>query len=376
MVKKIDSIQLLRAIAVISVIYNHSFIIARGNNFSDSLQSHFFNLRHWTSIGLDLFFVVSGVIMTIVTKSYLKKQNGWFEFLLKRMVRILPLYWLLSVVVYFERYAIKHPVGHDEIAKTILFFPIFAARNALLPIIGQGWSLTFEIYFYLIIVIALVFKPKQIFRPLIATLIILATIGCFVNAHNVLLRFLTTPILLEFAFGVAVGIGYQYFMGHYKTTKLSTIKVLSVTATVIGLVLMLASLLYDSDAISTPAVVLTDNTMALWRSLIWGLPCAIFVFGLMFMEQAFKLTIPSIWIKIGDASFSGYLTHMLVILTVGKLYPKLGLNNGDVFIIIATLASIAMSLPIYQFVEKPLLNISNKLVFRTVPKPAKVAVTH
>ncbi|MEO6520896.1 MAG: acyltransferase [Mucilaginibacter sp.] len=373
--KKINSIQLLRAIAVILVIYNHSFIISRGNNFSDSLQSHFLNVRHWTSIGLDLFFVVSGVIMTIVTKSYLKKPDGWFEFLLKRMVRILPLYWLLSIVVYFERYAIHHPVTHGEIAKTILFFPVFAARDALLPIIGQGWSLSLEIYFYLIIVIALVFKPKQLFRPLIVTLIILGVVGCFIDPKSVLIKFLCTPILFEFAFGVAVGIGYQYFMARYDQKKLSTVKILSVTATIIGLALMLASLLYDSDGISSPAIILTDNGMALARSLIWGLPCSIFVFGLMFMEQAFELTIPVIWIKIGDASFSGYLIHMLVILTVGKLYPKFGLNNGDIFVIIATLFSIAVSLPVYQYLEKPLLNITNKLVFKPTTKKTQATVT-
>lgn len=361
--KKIDSIQLLRAVAVILVIYNHSFIISGGNNFTDSIQSHFFHIRHWTSIGLDLFFVVSGVIMTIVTKSYLKKPHGWLDFLLKRIVRIVPLYWLLSAFVYVERYAVHHPVTHDELAKTILFFPVFAARNALLPIIGQGWSLTFEIYFYLIIVIALAFKPRKVFRPLIITLVVLGICGYLLNSKGTLVRFLLTPILLEFAFGVAVGIGYQYFMAFYSKANIKTVKILSVSATVIGLGLMLASLLYDSGRISTPAYVLIDATVAMSRSLIWGLPCAIFVFGLMFMEQAFKLTMPAILIKIGDASYSGYLVHLLVIVTLGKIFMKLGLNNGDLFVITATLVSILSSLPVYHFLEKPLLSISNKLVF-------------
>ena len=82
------------------------------------------------------------------------------------------------------------------------------------------------------------------------------------------------------------------------------------------------------------------------------------------MELSFNLQIPKSLVKIGDASFSGYLVHILVIITVGKLYSKFGFNNGDVFIIIASILSVLVSLPLYSYIEKPLLNISNKLVFK------------
>lgn len=354
---------MLRALAVILVIYNHSMIIGSDNKYAESIQRNFLFLRHWTSIGLDLFFVISGLIMTIVTQSYLKKPSGWFNFFLKRMLRIIPLYWLYSIVVYFERYFLKHPVEPGEIAKTILFFPIFAAKDAIYPIIGQGWSLTYEMYFYILIVVFLFFKSKNIFRVLLATLLILAIGGYFINPANVSLKFICTPILLEFALGVAVGIGYHYVTAYYQKLKLNTVKTLSVTATIIGLLLMLASLFYNSEHISNPFYVITDNTIAMSRSLIWGVPCSIFVFGLLFMELSFNLQIPKSLIKIGDASFSGYLVHILVIITVGKLYSKFGFNNGDAFIIIASILSILASLPLYQYIEKPLLNISNKLVF-------------
>ncbi len=355
---------MLRAFAVLLVVYNHAMIICEDSKYP-TLQANFLFLRHWTSIGLDLFFVISGLIMTIVTKSYLKKPSGWFNFFLKRMIRIIPLYWLYSIGIYLERYIIHHPVEHSEIAKTILFFPIFAAKAAIYPIIGQGWSLTYEMYFYILIVVFLFFKSKNIFSILLSTLLVLAIGGYFINPADISLKFIGTPILLEFALGVGVGMGYHYVRDHYEKLKLSTIKTFSVAASIIGLALMLASLWFNGDHISNPFYVINDNNIAMWRSLIWGIPCAIFAFGVLFMELSFNLQIPKWLVKVGDASFSGYLIHILVIVTVGKLYGKFGLHNGDVFIIVATIISALVSLPLYTYIEKPLLNISNKLVFKS-----------
>jgi exopolysaccharide production protein ExoZ len=364
---KINSIQMLRAVAVILVIYNHSMIISGDNKFP-SVQQSFLYIQHWTSIGLDLFFVISGLIMAIVTRSYTKKPSGWFNFFLKRVVRIIPLYWLYSAVVYFERYLIKHAVAPGEIIKTLLFFPVFAAKNAIYPIIGQGWSLTYEMYFYILIVIFLLLKSKHIFITLLSTMVIFAVAGYVINPADTTLKFIITPILLEFSMGLAVGIGYHYITTH-PTINPGTIKNLGIIATLTGLVLMLASLFYDGQYISNPAYVITDNTIALTRSLIWGIPCAVFVSGILFMEFSFKLSMPKLLIKIGDASFTGYLVHILVIVTLGKTYTKLGMANGDILIIAATIISTLVSLPLYTYIEKPLLKYSNKLIFKQAEKP-------
>jgi len=363
---KINSIQILRAVAVILVIYNHSIIICTDNNYNFSFQRNFLYLRHWTSIGLDLFFVISGLIMAIVTRSYIKKPSGWYNFLLKRVVRIVPLYWLYSLVVYFERSMIKHAITPGEIIKTLLFFPLLAAKNTLLPIIGQGWSLSYEMYFYLLIVIFLMLKKKKnIFRNLLVAMVVLAVVGYFINPADLTLKFISTPILIEFSLGLAVGMGYHYVTVHYTQIRIGLIKYSGVATLLVGLTLMLASLFYDSQYISNPAYVISNNSIALYRSLIWGLPCSIFVFGILLTEYTFKLEMPSILVRIGDASFSGYLSHILIIVSVGWLYTRLGLRNGDMFIIIATLASTIISLPLYTYIEKPILNLSNRLLFPT-----------
>lgn len=362
---------MLRALAVILVIYNHSMIICIDNKYL-SVQQNFLYLQHWTSIGLDLFFVISGLIMAIVARSYSRKPSGWFNFFLKRVVRIIPLYWLYSTVVYFERHIIKHAVEPGEIVKTLLFFPVLAAKNAIYPIIGQGWSLTYEMYFYILIVIFLLLKSKHIFITLLSTMVIFAIAGYVINPADTTLKFLVTPILIEFALGVAVGIGYHYITTHTKI-NLKAIKTGGIIATLTGILLMLASLFYNAQYISNPAYVITDNTIALSRSLIWGIPCAVFVLGVLFMEYGFRLNMPKLLVKIGDASFTGYLVHILVIITIGKVYTKLGMANGDIFIVAATVASTLVSLPLYTYIEKPLLTYSNKLVFKQAEKQQKPA---
>ena len=177
--KKIDSIQLLRAISVVLVMYNHSLLFCKDYNLGNSSQYTFFYLRHWTAIGLDLFFIISGLIMSIVSQSYVSKPNGWLTFLLKRLVRILPLYWLLTLAFVIEKQLLHHPVTSGELYKTLLFFPIGAAKEVIFPVIGQGWSLSYELYFYLLIVVFLFFKTKQIYRNMIILLINAGIVGYF-----------------------------------------------------------------------------------------------------------------------------------------------------------------------------------------------------
>jgi len=361
---------MLRAFAVMLVIYNHSILIDFNNQYTTSYQADFFELQYWTSIGLDLFFVISGLIMAIVTRSYFKNPTGWFNFSLKRFVRIVPLYWCYSVLVYIERHVIKHTVSHGQILKTLIFFPLFSAKNTTYPIIDQGWSLTYEMYFYMLIVAFLFFRLKNTIPVLLATMVILATAGYFIDPADLTLKFITTPILFEFSLGMAVGMAYHYITTHKNEVKHKVIRYTGIVATSVGLLLMFSSIFYDGQYISNPDFVTTNNIIALHRVLIWGVPCSIFVLGILFLEFNYKWVIPPILIKIGDASFSSYLVHILIIVAFVKCYNLLGFKNGDLFIIGATVLSIFISLPLYKYIEKPLLNYCNRLFFKSGKKSA------
>ncbi len=355
---------MLRAFAVILVIYNHSMLMVLGHGFTQSYQVHFLHLNHWTSIGLDLFFVISGIIMSRVTYSYSLTPNGWFNFLLKRLIRIIPLYWLVSAFVYGQRMAINHPMAPEEILKTILFFPIFGAKNTVFPIVGQGWSLTYELYFYFLIVLLLCIKPKKLLPFLLLILGSMSIIGFFTNPQDHFLQFLFSPILFEFGLGVGIGLMYSHLPEIPTQKRLNKERFFSLMITLFGFILMTSTLFFDCIKISDPSLVTINNVLAFQRSIIWGIPCTIFSLGILLIEKYFFYQIPKIWIRIGDASFSGYLIHILVIAMISKLMQRFGLHFGDLFILLATFSSVWISLPFHDWIETPLLIKLNALIFK------------
>jgi exopolysaccharide production protein ExoZ len=106
-IKKINSIQLLRAIAVSLVIFIHAATFGVVRISSINPVEGIYNSQTWGAIGVDLFFCISGFIMTIVVPSY-QEKNDWKKFQLKRVIRILPLYYLLSALDALATVFIKH----------------------------------------------------------------------------------------------------------------------------------------------------------------------------------------------------------------------------------------------------------------------------
>jgi peptidoglycan/LPS O-acetylase OafA/YrhL len=96
---KINSIQYLRAIAAILVVYAHSLnFIGNGN----SIQANFYYLKNFGAIGVDIFFVISGFIITYVSYN-LNGLNDFIVFIKKRFVRINPTYYFASTLALILR---------------------------------------------------------------------------------------------------------------------------------------------------------------------------------------------------------------------------------------------------------------------------------
>ena len=100
--------------------------------------------------------------MTIVTPAY-TKPGGWKTFFLKRIIRIVPLYYTLSAINAFIRGYLNHQIlSFGTVIKSIIFFPFFDTNKFAAPLISVGWSLSYEMYFYTIIGILLMFEKKFI----------------------------------------------------------------------------------------------------------------------------------------------------------------------------------------------------------------------
>ena len=150
---RLNGIQLLRAIAVLLVVHCH--ILDRQAGLGGSLQQSFFYLQNFGAAGVDIFFVISGFIITIVANPYAQHRQGW-PFFVKRLLRVVPLYWLVSVlaaILFYRRNGSM--VETEAIAKTFLFYPFIGNSPSMGPVVFQGWTLSFELLFYTVTALAI-----------------------------------------------------------------------------------------------------------------------------------------------------------------------------------------------------------------------------
>lgn len=196
----IRSIQYLRALAALMVVWVHSLYMIPG-------VAEQFNVPNFGGAGVDLFFVISGFIMVVTTA---EKHVTPMEFFCRRIVRVVPLYWLATLAMiacagYGHSFKdLGYPPA--AIAKSLLFVPYTAIGGHpgnVWPILGQGWTLNFEMFFYALFALSLA-APRRFRLPGLAmTLGSLAVIGrLFGPFGNPLAVVYTSRLLLEFAAGM------------------------------------------------------------------------------------------------------------------------------------------------------------------------------
>jgi exopolysaccharide production protein ExoZ len=356
---KINSIQLLRAVAIMLVVYAHSIDAVIGKGLP-SRQVGFYYLENWGAIGVDLFFVISGFIMTVVIPAYLH-ANGWKVFLLKRLTRILPLYYLISFYLVVRAVVSGYTPDPFNVLISFSILPVFNITRFSDPYIAVGWSLAYELYFYILIALLLAFARQKIYKHLLFIIPILSLVGLLTNANYILLKLATSPLLLEFGLGIAAGLIYTYIQK--RNFDNSKVKAVSIAICMAGLLLMVATIFMYTSTLHSATHVIQNNRLAMYRSVIWGGPCFLLLLGVVLLEHTSHLKIPKLLVSIGNASYSCYLIHgWFVIPHVMTLILKTSMNNGDLAIIISVLASVSFSLLFYHVVEKNINRLASRVI--------------
>lgn len=353
----LPSVQAWRGIAALLVVFAHAhsgaFTGAAKGGDLPSLGSHM-DLLMLSAFGVDLFFVISGFIITYVSWGDFGDSSRVGTFARKRFIRIFPVYWVyltflvlfyLVVKVYFPDSIPLASLSVGDIVGSYFFvsttatevagrwagvFPAF--YNFYIPI---SWTLLFEVYFYTLVGLCLVLRRAF----LIPVLLVAFGVGTVVFraefAANRFFWFLSDPILFEFLWGVLACVLIKGRV--FKSTGLAVgMIVLSIGAVV---------------ATSFPAV-------PFFRCLSWGLPAFGLVFGCLVLEQNGALRVPVKLRDLGDASYSIYLIHFPLIRLCELTLTQTGLWNvlgGDVFVWVLFLMSIVLGQKAYVYLEKPLL---------------------
>jgi len=360
---RLEIIQLLRALAVLFVVVSHT-----AHELAAMLQGKVasFNEKLFPGdFGVDLFFVISGFIMVYTCWDIFGRPGAAFDFIRRRLIRIVPLYWLattlmITVVLVFPDKIHTATRDWSQWLASYLFFPYARETDGLIrPVLGLGWSLQYEMYFYLLFAIGLLIQRKRamIFIPL-------ALVGIFILARvltgvsqtsGTLPQFLAHGIALEFGAGALLG--YAYMLG----ARLS--KRMGASLAVVGLVLLMVAPGFN------------DNVDRL-RLLHYGIPAILFLAAAVHTRGMDNVSVSMPILAIGEGSYAIYLIHPFVIGALSLIFRRLEfLENTSALNVVATysaavaIASVLAGIAATRFVDQP-INDWLKKIWPGRPRPA------
>ena len=350
---KIYSLQVLRALAALLVVYCHTLDRQQVSAASVSFQQHFFYLQNFGAVGVDIFFVISGFIITVISTQYASHRRPGY-FLARRLVRIVPVYWLVSLVPLLYDMKNGQPVI-SEAVKTIFFFPLFDHGLFDSPLLDVGWTLSFEMFFYLVVFSAMLITRRWHIQLAMIFLLSLIGLSYITRADNRFMDFFGNGIVIEFLMGALAGLVFLSPV----TLKSSVTTFLLAT----GAIALVAGIFLGYGLISEYRAV-WNKSIVMDRVLIWGLPAALLVTGNVFKEKEKPVTHTSRWlILLGDASYSIYLTHTIIL---GALYARwsrwdlLYRIPPDILIGISILLTVLFGCIFYKTIELPMLKLLNR----------------
>ncbi len=292
---QLDQVQFLRGIAAFSILIAHTPYLQRG---------HF---------GVDLFFVISGFIMMYVT------ERSYGNFLIKRIVRIVPLYWLGTLGLFALAWIAPGALNTastdlPNLFKSLFFIPYFNGRTVE-PLLRLGWTLNYEIFFYVMFFIALSLNHK--YRAAIATALLLGFVlfGQLTDPEHPIAEFYSNPILLEFIYGM---FGFYIFRAAQNYTE-------SIHIGVARLSVLLGVSLYIAMFFTTWTQEDYSN-----RFLMWGLPCLL-IFVLVAIGGS-RLKTLGFFVLLGNLSYSLYLLHPYVIHLIDRKIYSISEPGGMAFL--------------------------------------------
>lgn len=286
------TIQYLRGVAAILVVVFHvAVIFSKGSwAFSDGRA------------GVDIFFVISGFVMWVSARG---SQPG--QFLLRRILRIAPLYWAVTLFVAFVtieggvRIGLGEPVG--DIIRSLFFIAYDnpPARPSVSPIVGPGWTLNLEMFFYVIFAICLLMFRSGLAWAIFTILFVIAVAGLMLPPGYPVLAFYLDTIVIEFGLGVLLG--WYVMRGHPLPG------------------FPLALLMVAAGAFWIFSDLLTSDM----RLLDFGVGAFLIVAGGVALDPLISRRPVPMLRHLGDASYSIYLTHILTIgATKSILAPATG----------------------------------------------------
>ena len=311
------SLQNLRFVAAMLIVFVHSAQTAVFVTGDHGLIP--FEVQFAGRAGVDIFFVLSGVVIAKTARDLTPGQFFW-----RRARRVLPTYFLVCVPMIFI--AAKSGFGWRDLVATFFLWPATDVMTA--PLLPVAWTLCFEMLFYIAAGLVLV---NRRFLYLLGGLFLGAMA---LRSQGPVFQFIGNPIILEFLLGVALLRLPAWRWG--------------IALIPLGAVAIVGSG-YAGLAPSGGTMEFLVGVEGFQRVLVYGLPAAAIVYGTMQIRAQ-----PSVWTYLGDASYMLYLCHILPVSALLRLWQSYPIP-ADAIILIGMATSLLLTWRLYEAFERPIL---------------------
>ena len=322
---KIEIIQVIRLYAALCVMIYHSGLVGENGYFA-----------------VEIFNIISGFIMVYSTE----RENSKEFFLRKRLIRIVPLYWILSIVMYIfivvdPGLSIMSEAKPVYLVKSLLFLPFVNGKGYNAPILSLGWTLNYEMMFYVIFFIAIHLNHKL--RALWASIIITGFVFLGRILHfngNIYWNYYTDIYMLEFVLGIL----------SFYVIRWARMKMKWKYRNVLYGCLIAVSVIWMSCNVGV--------TCGFHRCFQLGIPAAIFFTGSVLCCERRKF--PVALVKLGDVSFSIYLLEYFSTAFFKTITGQWTFVSKIAIFFIIMVVTLIASMISYELIEMVLTSILKK----------------
>jgi exopolysaccharide production protein ExoZ len=338
-----SGVQALRGLAACFVAVFHT--TQAWSQHVNGAQSAWVNGRY----GVEIFFVISGFVMVMSTDGKAAMRNPGWRFMERRLVRIVPLYWLVTAMVMakalvLERLpSLQHVGPHARITipwvtSSLLFVPFSNSLGTVQPVVMQGWTLSFEMLFYVLFATALALRLRPV-RWLTVCFLVMSLASFWVPDTAPAAFTLVSPLLLEFVAGMLIA---QWVRAGRPMPQPIAVAVAALS--------LLTLLFFPTQRIAHDGAV-------------GPIASALLVWSVAALEPALRHRIPRLALSTGNASYSLYLTHLLTFsfllgpaMRLHLMVAQHGILRETAMVVMYLIVAILVGLAVYQWVEAPINN--------------------
>lgn len=342
---RIDQLQLVRLLAAMLVLVGHARDkVAAG---TDTLGG----VANFYAGGVDVFFVLSGFIMFVISRDDAGRPLGWLDFLRKRLTRVVPPYWFFTTLMLAAMAAVPGLVSNAaldplHVLGSYLFVPVDNPQGEAFPVLALGWTLNHELFFYVLFAAGLLLpwpRGAWLTAGLVASC---GLIGALVPPQQVPASFWLNPIVFEFLLGMALGAVHQ---AGWRVPPGA-----GAALSLLGVV----GLWFGAGGFHGGVLV---PERALWM----GAPALLVVAGAALMDATGSGgRLMRAGVLGGDASYALYLSHPFTLAVCAVAFRSFGWQPGLCTLLLACGVCLGVAIAFHLWLEKPVVNRLNRLLSR------------